>query len=144
LGNYVRPWVVNTEIKKAWLHAGSAGNAARTYEMDRTSGKCREIIFKDIAGHIVTNPFARFIIPYQDGCLAVLSSNRQQTILYQLTAGSPEAKLLLNLPSGKFYLFPTLAENDRRLYLKATDEKENLSFEFINNQWTRTPPCSIV
>jgi len=137
-GNCIIPMCIDTIRGKAWISAGSQENfqelfqRQKIYEMDLSTKVCREIDFRKGNQKIGNHSFVQFLTkPTKKGILIVDENNG----IFELTAGSLTAELILDFPGGVGALG---MEDDRFLFLQSGgSDRKHHSFAFKNGQWEK-------
>jgi signal transduction histidine kinase len=134
------PVLVDTIVKKAWIGADGA-QAFDIFEMDLTSKKCRQILFKD--SHNRNIPIVNVFksIPYKHGCIVPgMYGDNESGAIFMVTSDSAIAKQILYFPKGKDGVDLYLVCTDGNLiFLKRPHQSTNLTFSYVKGKWLQTP-----
>jgi len=110
------------------------------YSFDLKTKSVQPVIFKDSANNKTEIDHSKFLVdcgPFNDGFLFTAASRE---VLYLLRTGSREAHQLLTLPKHtEISLKDLYVDDEKMLFLKGKFGYGNVSYQFANNEWIRTP-----
>ena len=139
----ILPLAIDSLSQKAWLISNAI------YEMDTRTKKCRPVIFKDGSGRQIHTHQFHGTCAYKNGFMECIHWQNQKSVfvgdsnskqgVFVVNSDSNIAHMLFSLPWDTAYFFPTLAQNDHLLFLKAArNPAANLTFSNHGGKWVRT------